>query len=191
MNFWGEFQKHRVILFFLAFFTASIAIAGPSGIYVGGQALYADYDEDSSGISFSDNAVGIKLYGGYRFGGNNSILDHFAIEASWQDYDDLEDDILGLDVEVGIDGYTVDALGYIPINDTTEFFGKVGYFDFDGDVDVEGIDLGSEDEDGINFGAGVAFHFDNISVRSEFTWFDVDDADFWTIGLGAQFSFGN
>jgi hypothetical protein len=159
----------KITTLFVAFFVSSIAVAGPAGPYLGAQGVYADGDVSASGISFGDNTFGFKLYGGYRFGVDNA-LDYFAIEASWQDLGEF---------------------GFVPVTDRIEFFGKVGYYDFEGDGSVDGIDLGSYDESGFNLGVGFDSQIGRMSVRGEFTWFDVDDIDLWTVGIGAQWNFGS
>jgi len=176
----------------LAFAASSITLAGPPGPYLGVQALHSTLDADIPGQSqtVQDNAFGYKLYGGYRLGVGN-FLDNFALEASWQGYGDLEDRVRGgNEVEVDVGGFTGDLLGFIPVSERFQLFGKVGYFDFDSDVSINGIDTGSDNDDGLNFGGGFDSQVGRISVRGDFTWFDVDDADFWTLGLGVQWNFG-
>ena len=180
----------KITTLFVAFLVSSIAVAGPAGPYLGLEGVYSDADVSESGISFDDNSFGFKLYGGYRFGVGNA-LDYFAVEASWQDLGEFEDNILGSEVELEVDGFTVDFLGFVPLNDRIELFGKLGYFDFEGDGSIDGIDLGSADEDGLNLGVGIDSQIGRISVRGEFTWFDVDDIDLWTVGIGAQWNFGS
>jgi hypothetical protein len=180
----------KITTLFVAFFVSSIAVAGPAGPYLGAQGVYADGDVSASGISFGDNTFGFKLYGGYRFGVDNA-LDYFAIEASWQDLGEFDDNVLGSNVELEVDGLTFDVLGFVPVTDRIEFFGKVGYYDFEGDGSVDGIDLGSYDESGFNLGVGFDSQIGRMSVRGEFTWFDVDDIDLWTVGIGAQWNFGS
>jgi OOP family OmpA-OmpF porin len=180
----------KITILFVVFFVSSIAVAGPAGPYLGVQGVYSDADVSESFISFDDNTFGFKLYGGYRFGVDNA-LDYFAIEASWQDLGEFDDNILGSNVELEVDGFTVDVLGFIPLSDRIELFGKIGYFDFEGDGSIDGIDFGSDDEDGLSLGFGIDSQIGRISVRGEFTWFDVDDIDLWTVGIGAQWNFGS
>lgn len=51
--------------------------------------------------------------------------------------------------------------------------------------------IGSDDEDSLNLGFSVDSQIGRISVRGQFTWFDVDDIDLWTVGIGAQWNFGS
>jgi len=180
----------RFILLTMAFAVSSIAFAGPPGPYIGVEGVYSSADVSESGLSFDDNTFGFKLYGGYRFGVGNA-LDNFALEASWQDLGEFGDNILGSKVELEVDGFTVDALGFIPLSDRIELFGKVGYFDFDGGVSIDGINFGSDSENGLNLGIGIDSQIGRTSIRGEFTWFDVDGIDLWTVGIGAQWNFGS
>ena len=165
------------------------ANAGPSGAYLGVEGVYSDLDADAFGLSFSDNTFGLKLYGGYRFGVGNA-LDYFALEASYQDLGEFEDNVLGSIVELDVDGFTVDVLGFVPLSERIELFGKVGYYDFTGDGTIDGIDVGDDDENGLNLGIGVDSQIGRASVRGELTWFDLDDIDLYTVGIWIQWNVG-
>jgi OOP family OmpA-OmpF porin len=179
----------RIATFLLSLFVSSLSLAGPSGPYLGAGIVYGTYDEDFIGLSFDDSSFGLKLFGGYRFDVGNA-LDFFAVEASYQSFAEMDDNVLGSSVELEIDAFTIDVLGFVPLTERVELFGKLGYFDGEADVSVDGVDLGESDDDGLNLGAGVSSQFGNASVRGELTWFDVDDADFWTLGVTVQWHFG-
>jgi hypothetical protein len=147
-------------------------MAGAPGWYAGGQVLYVDYDNDLGG---DDSNAGGKLNAGYRFGDGGSGLDNLALEASYQYMGDAK--VGQTNEKKDLDGYTLDALGFLAFSKRVDGFIKAGYYDMDA-------------QDGLNLGAGVASQIGRFTIRGEVTWFDADDADFWSAGLGAVWNFG-
>lgn len=168
---------------------------------------------DPSGSDFS-----FKAFAGVRFG------KHLGVEAGYINLGEAKDGFpyqipmiqsLGgfpprpledrqIDIETKIDGFQGYLVGFLPLNDTVELFGKVGVLVWDQDTlvvdrigSMEGVDqpaipeiiLGNEAPDGVTFsslkssdsgtdlalGAGINLRAsDHVAVRTEFEWFDID-----------------
>ena len=189
----------RKILLALCFFAFSVPGAlGANGFYAGANFQMGGLEaDDFQGVPVNFEAVGpgYKIFGGYQFH-DLGILNYVAVEASWEDLGTFEDDVFfgfgpRLRAEVDVDGYTVALLGVVPTGDVVRVFGKAGYYDFDGEVELEGLKIGDFSDDGLLLGLGVMGRItQSSSWRAEFTWFDTDDPTTWTVGLGAQWHFG-
>ena len=188
----------RKIFLALCFFAFSIPGAfGANGFYAGANLQWGSLEaNDFQGVSvnFEDLQLGYKIFGGYQFH-DLGFLDYFAVEASWEDFVTFEDEFfvggLRQRAEVDVDGYTVALLGVVPTGDVFGVFGKAGYFDLEGEVELDKLKVGDFSNDGLLLGLGVTARANrNIALRLEYTWFDTDDATTWTIGFGAQWNFG-
>ena len=87
-------------------------------------------------------------------------------------------------------GFTANVIGYVPLSDDLNDFGKAGFYRFDQYLDLDGFGT-SRQADGLTLGAGVRVAVaDQASLRLEGEWYDLEDADFWTVNLGVDFYFG-
>ncbi|HEY7671666.1 MAG TPA: porin family protein [Gammaproteobacteria bacterium] len=151
----------------------------PSG-YVGFGVGTFEYEED--GVDFSESSTAYKLYGGYRFN------DTWAFEGSYSDLDTLEDSAPGL--VIGIDDIAV--LAVRGLGHFGPAFVGAGYFDADATAFLE---LGSfrveesASENGLTAVVGLQWDFSSVSLRIEYEWFDIDEADATQLGVGLHYRF--
>jgi len=167
------------------FASSATGVFAEDGFYLGLSGQW--FNVDVQGLD--GDQVGAKLYGGYRFGNMDNLLDYIAVEATFQKSGEIDGDVdvdgQKIDVDLMLDGYTLEVLGIIPAAEIVEIYGKLGYYDFNAEVDGIGLSFDT-DEHGLTAGIGVMFEvIPEITVRLELNWFDVDDSA-WTLGLGAQ-----
>jgi len=166
------------------------AHAGPAdaGWRVGGSVLFAEYSLDNNALD--DSSIGFKGYGQYRFNEN------FGIEGAFLTTGDFDEDTSpgesGGEATVNATGFSLVAVGYLPFGtDNLQAFGKAGYYNVDQDLEIDSDPGTTRGADGITLGIGAEFAVARqVAVRLEGDWYDLDDADFWTVGLGVNYQFG-
>lgn len=134
------------------------------GYYVGlgvGQATVelegTDADSDLEG---DDTAF--RVIAGYR------IFRYLGVEAFYNDYGAVEDEVFGLNIGAEFRAFGIAAIGMIPL-DTVDLFGKIGIARWDGTL--EDVDLDEEFFQEENFdpmlGIGVQWRIGQVALRAE------------------------
>lgn len=162
---------------------------------VGAAAAFTDYKGDPS-FPIEDSSLGIQFYAQAQlnswFGVEMGYLNSGGFE---QDLDPGQSDG---PVEIRFGGFNVAAIGYLPVfkdSDTNiDLFLKAGLYDFDIDITtVEGnskIPGSLGHSTGGLIGAGFVLNIsENIGIRAAFDWYDIDNAELWALGLGAEYQF--
>lgn len=175
--------------------TALPAQAGlaDEGWHVGLSGIFGNYKLDSGEID--DNTAGVQGYAQYRFNPT------FAIEGSYFTLGEFkQDDTVSGTTEttpeslakIAVNGFTVGIVGYAPLPSTNfQLFGKVGFYRVNQDLEIDGVDSGSRDADGLTVGVGAEIAMsDHWGLRLDGSMYDLDGADFWTAGLGINYQFG-
>jgi hypothetical protein len=161
---------------------------GDPGWQLGIAALFGDYSLQGGAID--DNSVGAKVSGQYRFN------QYFGVEGAWLSTGNFETDAAssngGVDAKISLQGYQLDLIGYLPWSpDNVQIYGKFGMYDLDQDLDFDGTTSRSANGITAGLGFGMAMN-ERILVRLDGDWYDFsDDADFWTVSLGAYYHFGD
>lgn len=135
-------------------------------------------DEVAESLDDSDDTA-MKIFAGYR------LLPFLSLEAGYVDLGNPGDDFetSGSDgrYRVGVSGFTVAALGRIPVG-PVELFGKVGQYFYDVDTRITfdgGLpDIRAKDSgDDLFWGGGVGIVLlERLEVRAEYERFDIGDA---------------
>jgi opacity protein-like surface antigen len=155
------------------------------GFYGGAGIGLVNIEEEDLGESFKDNPIGWRILAGY------DINENFAVEGSYIKSGKAEDTVFGENVEAELSAFTVSAVGLMPLSDSTQLFGKLGFYAGEQEITVQGVTL-DEDDDGFTVGAGIRFRSSGrFVIRGEFDWFDTDLDSLWSVGVGFQYYFGN
>jgi OOP family OmpA-OmpF porin len=160
--------------------------ADDTGFYVGAGLgnFAANSDRIYAGRDFDGSDLGFKVFGGYQF------LKWLAVEAEYIDGGEPDDNYDSgdeqLSLSVGVTGFVGSAVGILPIGESFNVFGKLGfiYWDADGHGDIKSS--GSEVEkvnvgdDGTDFawGVGGSWNFsDTFGLRAEYQGFELSNFD--------------
>lgn len=159
--------------------------ASAEGFYAGAGIGLTQIEDSDQGESFDDSPFGWKILAGYDF------TDNFAVEGGYLNSGKAEDTVFGENVEVELTAFVISAVGLMPVSDTVQLFGKLGFYSGEQEVTAFGVTV-DDDDDGLTVGAGLRFRAsDNFVIRGDFDWFDTDLDTLWSIGAGFQFYFGN
>ena len=164
-----------------------------SGFRVGAAAAFTDYQGDPS-FPIEDSGLGVDFYA------QAQLSKAFAVELGYFNSGGFEQDLEpGQDgglVEIRFGGFDIAALWYLPLFEDSEFdlFLKAGLYDFD--IDIETVTGNSKvpgslgHSTGVLAGAGFVLNIsDNIGIRAVFDWYDINNAELWALGLGAEYQF--
>jgi len=165
--------------------------------FLGGSIGQSDVDEEvASGLITSGSVDGKdtawKLFGGYMFNR------HFGIEGAYVNLGEVtySGEFFGspvTDGKVEITGFSVAALGNLPINEQFSVFGKLGLFVWEAEAsDITGGVPFSAKTDGTDlmFGIGLGYQFTrNLGVRAEYEMFAADEADAGLVSVGIVWRF--
>ena len=163
----------------------SAAMAAADG-FVGGSVGSASVDDPQGGVNDSDS--GFKLFGGYRFN------EYFAVEGFYAGLGEPESTPSGVPVSTELTGYGAQLVASLPVGDQFAVFGKVGFYSWEEDFSVFGIDATSDDGTDPTYGIGATFKVsDRVSIRGEWEFYDIEDAfgeiDADLLSIGFEVSF--
>lgn len=180
-----------------AFAMAIASTQASAQAFLGGSIGQSDVDEEvASGLITSGSVDGKdtawKLFGGYMFSRN------LGIEGAYVDLGEVSysGEFFGSPVtggKVGITGFTIAALGSLPVSEQFSVFGKLGLFVWEAEAsDTTGGVPFSDKADGTDlmFGIGLGYQFTrNLGVRAEYEMFAADEADAGLVSVGIVWRF--
>lgn len=146
-------------------------------------------------IDVDDSDTAWKGFVGYRF------LKFVAVEAALVNLGEFEVNGTSsgaagdVSFSADADGYTLSAMGILPVGPGFKLFAKAGYFIWDVDVDVSSSGLGttindSDDGEDLVYGAGLAYKFGlGLGVRLEYEEYEIDDESVEVISAGVTWRF--
>jgi len=165
------------------------AFAADNGIYLGagvGQSKVQAGDSvpEVGKLEFDADATAYKLILGWR------PLDWLAAEANYVDLGSGDDSVLGEKIESDINGFTISALGFLPVG-PVDLFARVGLIDWDAKLSAPRLDLKSSDNGtDLAYGVGVQFRLLSLSLRAEYERFEIADTDkVDMLSLGVTYTF--
>jgi hypothetical protein len=162
--------------------SAAPSFAADNGFYIGGSVGQVNLEINNIGgfsqADFDADDTAFKFIAGFR------PLDWLAVEASYVNFGEPEDTVLGTKVETEGDGISAFAIGFLAIG-PVDLFAKGGVIAWD--TKVSGFD---EDGSDLAYGAGAQFRFLSLGIRAEYEIFDVDEIDdFSMVSVGVTYTF--
>lgn len=153
------------------------------GFYLGVGGGNSHLELGDEQLSVEANDIGYQLFAGYNFGR------YFAIEAAWFDAGVLTDEVLGLDLEFGLDGFIGSAVGRVPLSDGFALFAKVGVASYDAEVGL-GFDTQRDHQSDLSYAVGGELSFaEHWAMRIEYQSIDLSDGDFFMLGVSGLYRF--
>jgi hypothetical protein len=195
----------RVITVVLLSLSTLPALA-QDGMYVGLGLGRLDYEEGgfspAFGNTLADTVLSYKVYGGFEFN------QYVAAEISYGKADEVAGGASGNDPDVGnfetsirteFTTTVIKVVGQLPL-EWGVLIGGIGYFETNADVRIDlTTDLGSfsgsgsASDDGLAAMFGIEWRFGRFGtgygVRLEYEWWDLQNADASTIGVGMSYRF--
>ncbi len=174
------------ICLLIAFFAAKAGAQDEAaGWQIGGSVVTSQLERDNGLID--NNSFGFKLHAQYRF---NSWL---GLEGTFYNSGNFSTDASqpGESVDILYQGALLQGIVFIPLPvDKLDLFVKGGYFKFDLSQQIGGQNSGTGSDNGAVIGTGLSLGItDSFSFRTELDWYDVAQANLWTINLGVEYHF--
>lgn len=160
-------------------FVLGVSSVAAADAYIGG--AFGSTDVDEPGF---DNSDTYKVYGGYRFG-------NIGVEGAYINFDRFDVQGSGGTDYVDGDGLEVSAVGFLPLNQSVELFGKLGLLSWSLDANSFGSSFSTDDGTSFAYGAGVQFRpAEHVSLRFEYQGFnDVSGSDLSSLFAGVAVHF--
>lgn len=168
-------------------------LAGPisvqaGGFFVAGSIGKAGLDEDFDGLVVDDNSTAFRLVAGWRFN------DYFALEGGYHDFGDFEqafDDGSGLSIaKLSADGFTLGAVGSIPVSERFALTGRAGMFFWNGSAEINNVSLATPEDSNLYLGAGISFDLGkHFQLTGDWTRYELESAVSGVFSVGLQYQF--
>lgn len=164
------------------------ASAEANGPYVGASIGSASLDDDFDGLMVDDNSTAFRIVAGWRFN------EFFALEGGYHNFGDFEqtfDDGNSLvTATLSADGFTLGALGNIPLSERFSIMGRAGMFFWDGDAEINNVSQATPEDSNLYLGAGINFQLSQkLALTGDWTRYDLEDTDSGVISIGLQYQF--
>ncbi len=168
-------------------------LAGPisaqaGGFYVGASIGQAELSEEFDGFAVDEDSTAYRLVAGWSFN------DYFALEGGYHNFGDFEQefDDLGTPVTVSLsaDGFTLGAVGSVPLTDRFSLMGRAGWYFWDGDAEINNVTQATPEDSNLYLGAGVAFDVtERFQLTGDWTRYELEDVTSNVISVGLQYRF--
>ena len=170
-----------------------LLLAGPisaqaGGFYVGASIGQAELSEDFDGFAVDEDSTAYRVVAGWSFN------DYFALEGGYHNFGDFEQefDDLGTPVTVSLsaDGFTLGAVGTVPLTDRFSLMGRAGWYFWDGDAEINNVTEATPEDTNLYLGAGVTFDItERFQLTGDWTRYELEDVTSNVISVGVQFRF--
>ena len=171
----------------LALAHSSAAVA-KEGFFLGGAFGNGYLDEAIDGNRFKSDSSAYRIYGGYGF------TKYLGVEIGYLDLGTFREtiDVGGMSVPVSASasGYTLAAIGTLPLSDRFSLIARLGYYFHDGESSAAGVSEGSPSEESPFIGIGLGYDISEVlEFNLAYDLIRTDNADpgLATLGLTLRF----
>ena len=163
----------------------SLAVASLSCLPVASQAAEISYSFVEAAYVNTDVDDFDETLDGFALGGSFEVVENVFLYAS---YSDQSTDLFGADVDVT--GYSIGGGYALPLSDTLDVVGTIGYVSSEFEASYEG-ESGSFDDDGYELGIALkALPMEQLELSGGITYVDLSDSgDDTALGIGARWYF--
>ncbi len=181
-----KIQHIAALAVFLLLF-ALPANAGGNGPFIGvsiGSASLDDFD----GLTIDDSGTALRIVAGWRFN------EYFGLEGGYHNFGDVEQtftvDGNELNVALSADGFTLGAVGNIPLSERFSLMGRAGMFFWDGNAEINNVSQATPEDSNPFFGAGVNFQLSQkLQLTGDWTRYELEGSASKVFSVGLQYRF--
>lgn len=164
------------------------AALADDGFYLAASIGSAELSDDFDGFDVDASSTAFRITAGWRFSEN------LAVEGGYNNFGDFEQtfDIAGVptDVSLKADGFTLGAVGTLPLTDRFSLFARAGAFFWDGDADINNVTQATPEDTNLYLGAGARFALsDRLALTADGSRYDLDDTASTVFSAGIDVSF--
>ncbi len=183
-----HYRKMAALAALITIAMSPLTAAADSGFFVSGAIGSAKLDEDFGDFAVDTSSTSFRLTAGWRFN------DYFALEGGYHSFgkfeDQVDDDGVPVNVSLKADGFTLGAIGSIPLGEQFSLFGRAGAFFWDGDADINNVTQATPEDTNIFIGAGADYAFtEQFSVTGDWTRYELEDVSSGVFSIGFQYRF--
>lgn len=162
--------------------------AQAGGFYVGASVGQAELSDDFGGFSVNEDSTAYRVVAGWSFN------DFFALEGGYHNFGDFQQvfDDLGTPVTVSLsaDGFTLGAVGSVPLTDRFSLMGRAGWYFWDGDAEINNVTQATPEDSNLYVGAGITFDVtERFQLTGDWTRYELEDVNSNVISIGLQYRF--
>ena len=162
--------------------------AQAGGFYVGASVGQAELSDDFDGLVVDDNSTAYRVVAGWSFNEN------FALEGGYHNFGDFEQvfDNFGIPATASLsaDGFTLGAVGSIPVTDRFSLMGRAGWYFWDGDAEINNVSQATPEDSNLYLGAGITFDVtERLQLTGDWTRYELEDTTSGVFSFGLQYHF--
>ncbi|MCZ2723169.1 outer membrane beta-barrel protein [Marinomonas sp. 15G1-11] len=146
--------------------------------YLRGSMGQTDYEN----WGYKDTSYGVSIADKYN--------EYIGAELSYHDLGTLENTVFTSVQTFEVEGFNLSVVGFIPVNDRLDLFGKVGVFNWDSTLNNGAGTVLRKDGRDVSAGIGAVYRFgDYLGVALEYQRFELDSVSAENISLGLNIEF--
>jgi OOP family OmpA-OmpF porin len=180
--------QHTAAITIFLMLLAPTAYSQDNGPFIGASIGSAGLDDDFDGLSIDESGTAFRIVAGWRFN------EYFALEGGYHDFGDFEQAFVvdgeELNVALSADGFTLGAVGSIPLSERFSLMGRAGMFFWDGNAEINNVSQATPEDNNLFFGAGLNFQLtQKMRLTGDWTRYDLEDTISNVFSVGLEYRF--